>query len=59
VRVREGTAYAGYQAVVEYLDFHGTVRGGDSPQERRWTRIMAGELDAAKTRAWELAAASA
>jgi hypothetical protein len=54
-----GTAYAGYQAVVEYLDFHGTVRGGDSPQERRWTRIMAGELDAAKTRAWELAAASA
>jgi hypothetical protein len=55
----KGTAYAGYQAVVEYLDFAGTVRGGDSPAERRWTRIMTGELDAAKTRAWELAAASA
>jgi hypothetical protein len=54
-----GTAYAGYQAVVEYLDFAGTVRGGDSPEERRWTRIMTGELDAAKTRAWELATASA
>lgn len=55
-----GTAYAGFQAVVEYLDFSGTVRGGDSgPQERRYTRIMSGELDRAKTRAWELAAASA
>jgi hypothetical protein len=54
-----GTAYAGYQAVVEYLDFAGTVRGGDSPAERRWTRIMTGELDNAKTRAWELAAARA
>jgi hypothetical protein len=52
-----GTAYAGYQAVVEYLDFAGTVRGGDSPEARRYTRIMTGELDAAKTRAWELAAA--
>ncbi len=53
-----GTAYAGYQAVVEYLDFAGTVRGGDSPETRRYTRIMAGELDNAKTRAWELAAAA-
>jgi hypothetical protein len=52
-----GTAYAGYQAVVEYLDFAGTVRGGDSPEARRYTRIMSGELDNAKTRAWELAAA--
>lgn len=52
-----GTAYAGYQAVVEYLDFAGTVRGGDSPEVRRYTRIMAGELDGAKTRAFELAAA--
>jgi hypothetical protein len=55
----KGTAYAGYQAVVEYLDFAGTVRGGDSPEERRFTRIMTGELDAAKTRAWSLAAALA
>ncbi len=31
--------------------------GGDDPSARRWTRIMAGELDAAKTRAWELATA--
>jgi hypothetical protein len=54
-----GTAYAGYQAVVEHLDFAGTVRGGGSPEERRFTRIMTGELDAAKTRAWELAAALA
>lgn len=54
-----GTAYAGYQAVVEYLDFAGTVRGGDSPEARRYTRIMTGELDNAKTRAWELAAALA
>jgi hypothetical protein len=52
-----GTAYAGYQAVVEHLDFAGTVRGGDSPEARRWTRIMTGELDNAKTRAWSLAAA--
>lgn len=54
-----GTAYAGYQAVVEYLDFAGTVRGGDSPTVRRFTRIMTGELDNAKTRAWSLAAARA
>lgn len=52
-----GTAYAAYNAVTEYLDHAGTVRGGDDPSSRRWTRIMAGELDNAKTRAWELAAA--
>lgn len=51
-----GTAYAGYQAVVEYLDFYGTVRGSS---ERRQERIMTGELDTAKTRAYELAAALA
>jgi len=55
----KGTAYAGYQAVVEYLDFAGTVRGGDDAETRRWTRIMAGELDNAKTKAFALAAASA
>lgn len=54
-----GTAYAGYQAVTEYMDFYGTVRGGDDAASRRWTRIMTGELDNAKTRAWTLAAASA
>lgn len=52
-----GTAYAGYQAVVEYLDFFGVVRGGDDPQARRQERIMAGELDSAKDRAWQLATA--
>lgn len=52
-----GTAYAAYNAVTEYLDHAGTVRGGDDTSSRRWTRIMAGELDKAKTRAWELAAA--
>lgn len=53
-----GTAYAGYQAVVEHLDFFGTVRGGDGPAERRFGRIMAGELDKAKTRAYALAVAA-
>jgi hypothetical protein len=53
----EGTAYAGYNAVTEYLDFHGKVRGGDDPSTRRFERIMAGELDAAKTRAFAIAAA--
>lgn len=53
-----GTAYAGVQAVIEHLDFFGTVRGGeDGAQARRYERIMGGELDRAKTRAWELAAA--
>jgi hypothetical protein len=52
-----GTAYAGVQAVIEHMDFFGTVRGGDSPSTRRYERIMTGELDRAKTRAWELAAA--
>jgi hypothetical protein len=50
----EGTAYAGYQAVTEYMDWFGTVRGGD---DRRQLRIMGGELDAAKTKAWALATA--
>lgn len=54
-----GTAYAGVNAVIEHLDFFGTVRGGDDEATRRWTRIMAGELDNAKTRAWEKAAALA
>lgn len=55
-----GTAYAGVNAVIEHLDFFGTVRGGDeSTTDRRFRRIMAGELDAAKTRAWEKAAAFA
>jgi hypothetical protein len=52
-----GTAYAGVQAVIEHLDFYGTVRGGEDAQSRRYERIMAGELDRAKTRAWEMAAA--
>jgi hypothetical protein len=54
----EGTAYAAYQAVTEYFDFHGKVRGGDdAATARRFEKIMAGELDAAKTRAFALAAA--
>lgn len=52
-----GTAYAGYQAVTEYMDHFGTVRGGEDAATRRAVRIMAGELDNAKTRAFSLAAA--
>ncbi len=55
----EGTAYAGYQAVTEYMDWHGTVRGGDSKEARRQERIMMGELDNAKTKAYDLALALA
>jgi phage/plasmid-like protein (TIGR03299 family) len=55
----EGTAYQAYQAVTEYMDWHGTVRGGDSKDARRQERIMAGELDKAKTRAYDLALALA
>jgi Domain of unknown function (DUF932) len=54
----EGTAYAGYNAVTEYLDFYGKVRGGDDAAAiRRQERIMNGELDAAKTKAFAIAAA--
>ena len=53
----KGTAYAGYQAVTEFMDHFGTVRGGEDAATRRAVRIMAGELDAAKTRAFSLAAA--
>lgn len=54
----EGTAYAGYNAVTEYLDFFGKVRGGDdAATARRQEKIMNGELDAAKTRAFAIAAA--
>lgn len=55
----EGTAYAGYQAVTEYMDWHGVVRGGDSKEARRQERIMMGELDGAKTKAYDLALALA
>lgn len=51
----EGTAYQAYQAVTEYMDWHGTVRGGDSKEARRQERIMMGELDGAKTKAYDLA----
>jgi hypothetical protein len=54
----EGTAYAGYNAVTEYLDFFGKVRGGDDAAVvRRQERIMNGELDKAKTHAFAIAAA--
>jgi hypothetical protein len=54
----EGTAYAAYNAVTEYFDFHGKVRGGDdAAATRRYEKILNGELDAAKTRALALAAA--
>jgi hypothetical protein len=55
----EGTAYAAFQAVTEYMDWHGTVRGGDSKEARRQERIMMGELDNAKTKAYDLALALA
>ncbi len=51
----EGTAYAAFQAVTEHMDWHGTVRGGDSKEARRQERIMMGELDNAKTKAYDLA----
>lgn len=49
-----GTAYAGYQAVVEHMDHFGTVRGTD-PVQARQERILSGQLDTLKERAWNLA----
>jgi phage/plasmid-like protein (TIGR03299 family) len=57
-----GTAYAAYNAITEYMDHFANVRGGDDDATRvarRQERIMAGELDRAKTRAFELAVALA
>lgn len=49
-----GTAYAGFQAVTEHLQFFGTVKGKDA-QAKRWTRILDGQLDKAHEKAWNLA----
>lgn len=49
-----GTAYAGYQAIVERVDHFSTVRGRD-PEAARQERIVNGQLEALKERAWNLA----
>ena len=56
----EGTAYAGYNAMVEYSDFASRVKGGDGGRElTRMTRIMSGQTEKVKDRAWALAMAAA
>ncbi len=53
-----GTAYAAYQAVVEDVDWVARVNGAKSADDatfRRWNRAMLGQLDAVKTRAWDMA----
>lgn len=46
-----GTRYAAAQSVIEYLDFEAIVRGAD-PEAKRWERLMAGQTENAKGRAW-------
>jgi phage/plasmid-like protein (TIGR03299 family) len=52
-----GTAYAGYQALIEYSDFYGPARGNATFS--RMVRIMEGQTERFKTRAWDVAAAMA
>ena len=47
----EGTRYAAAQSVIEYLDFESIVRGAD-PESKRWERLMAGQTETSKARAW-------
>jgi hypothetical protein len=47
----ERTRYAAAQTVIEYLDHESIVRGRD-PEASRWERLMAGQTEAAKARAW-------
>lgn len=47
----EHTAYAAAQSVIEYLDFEAIVRGRD-PEAKRWERLMAGQTENQKARAW-------
>lgn len=49
-----GTAWAGYQAIVEYVDWQMPVRGADSPSVARASRAVTGYSDWAKDRAFEL-----
>lgn len=46
------TRYAAAQSVIEYLDHVSIVRGSD-PDAKRWSRIMAGQTEGQKARAWE------
>jgi hypothetical protein len=56
----EGTAYQGFQAATEYLDWAMPVRGGDDKATARAARVLdGGAIDDAKTRAYEMAAALA
>lgn len=50
-----GTAYAAYQALVEYSDFYAPARG--DARLSRMTRIMEGQTERFKDRAWDLAVA--
>lgn len=52
-----GTAYAGYQALVEYADFFQPARG--NAEASRQLRIMEGQTERFKNRAWEMATALA
>jgi phage/plasmid-like protein (TIGR03299 family) len=47
-----GTRYAAYNAVTEYLDWYGPVRGSDSPEVARYTRTLDGRTEALKDRAF-------
>lgn len=50
----EGTAWAAYNAVTEWADWYGPVRGGDDPDVARAERVISGATDAVKTRAMDL-----
>jgi hypothetical protein len=45
------TRLAAAQTFIEYLDHESIVRGRD-PQAARWERLMAGQTEAGKARAW-------
>lgn len=53
----KNTAWGAYNAVVEYVDFLAPVRGGSDKDERRAERVLTGQADALKQRAWELVSA--
>lgn len=46
------TRFAAAQTLIEYLDHVSVVRGKD-PEAARWERILAGQTEATKARAWE------
>jgi phage/plasmid-like protein (TIGR03299 family) len=55
-----GTAWAGYQAIAEYVDHHAPVRTRQDKDSARAARLLTTtEPTRIKTRAWQLATASA